>query len=208
LLDGAEVQEVREFESVSPSISSTPSSPRSRSSRILRLAPAVAFAALALAALSAGIARGDNRASASVILEELANDAAHKDATAAIVQRGRDALERATRMRAAGDEAHAQLADGLALEEAETARDLVRALEVERMADDARRGATDAGAVGERERALLEEGIARNGRLKAELEELNKSRRAPTKTDKTAASDAGVKSVPGGGGVKSDGGAR
>jgi hypothetical protein len=176
-----------------------------RSVGILRLAQAVALAVLALAAFTAGIARGDNRTSAAAILDELANDAVHKAAIGAIVQRGRDALERATRMRAAGDEAHAQLADGLAQEEAETARDLVRALEVERLADDARRGATDAGVVGERERALLEEGIARNGRLKAEIEELNKSRRGPSKTDK---SDGGVKSVGAGGGAKSDGGLR
>ena len=156
------MQEVRGCENVSAFI---------RSLGVFRWAPAVAFAALALAALTAGIAHGDNRTSATAILDELANDAVHKAAIGAIVQRGRDALERATRMRAAGDEAHAQLADGLALEEAETARDLVRALEVERMADDARRGTTDAGAVGERERALLEEGIARNGRLKAEIED-------------------------------------
>jgi hypothetical protein len=159
-----------------------------------------------MAALAGGIARGDNRASATAILDELGNDAAHKAATAAIVQRGRDALERATRMRAAGDEAHAQLADGLALEEAETGRDLVRALEVERRADDARRGATDAGAVGDRERALLEEGIARNGRLKAEIEELSKSRRAPAKGDKPDRADRSDGGVKGGGG-KTDGGA-
>jgi hypothetical protein len=160
---------------------------------------AAGFAAIALAAaLAAGIALGDTRGQAAATLDQLANDAAHKDATAAIVQRGRDALERATRMRAAGDEAHAQLADGLALEEAETGRDLVRALEVERAADEARRGATDAGVVGERERALLEEGIARNGRLKAEIDELERSH-APGK---------GGKSGNAGKGPTADGGAR
>jgi hypothetical protein len=121
-----------------------------------------------------GIAFADDRGTATALLNELANDSAHKDATAAIVQRGRDALERATRMRAAGDEAHAQLADGLAREEAEAGHDLVRALDAERMADDARRAATDAGTVGERERALLEEAIARNGRLRAEIDGLGK----------------------------------
>jgi hypothetical protein len=143
---------------------------------VRRVAVALASVAFAGAALAAGVALGDDRGTAAAILNELANDTAHKAATAAIVQRGRDALERATRMRASGDEAHAQLADGLAREEAETGHDLVRALDAERMADDARRAATDAGTVGERERALLEEGIARNGRLRAEIDLLGKKR--------------------------------
>ena len=143
---------------------------------VRRVAVALASVAFTGAALAAGVALGDDRGTAAAILSELANDTAHKAATAAIVQRGRDALERATRMRGSGDEAHAQLADGLAREEAETGHDLVRALDAERMADDARRAATDAGTVGERERALLEEGIARNGRLRAEIDELGRGR--------------------------------
>jgi hypothetical protein len=134
----------------------------------------VTFSGAALQIGLGGLAFADDRGTATALLNELANDAVHKEATAAIVQRGRDALERATRMRAAGDEAHAQLADGLAREEAESGHDLVRALDAERMADEARRAATDAGTVGERERALLEEGIARSGRLRAEIDELSK----------------------------------
>jgi hypothetical protein len=148
---------------------------------VRRCAVALATVAFAGAALAAGVAArnafaGDGGTAA--ILDNLSNDAAHKAPTAAIVQRGRDALERAVRMRAAGDEAHAQLADGLAREEAETAQDLVRALDAERTADEARRAATDAGTVGERERALLEEGIARNGRLHAEIQGLGGSDRS------------------------------
>jgi hypothetical protein len=126
--------------------------------------------------LAGTAAFADPSGEASAILDGLASDAKHKAATAAIVQRGKDALERATRMRAAGDEAHAKLADGLALELAETGRDLVRAIDVETTADETRRAATDAGVMGERERALLEEGIARNGRLKAEIAELDRTR--------------------------------
>ncbi|MGO9707799.1 MAG: hypothetical protein ACLQBL_02980 [Polyangiaceae bacterium] len=157
----------------------------------------------ALTTLATKDAFGDSGESATAMLDALANDAAHKEATAAIVQRGRDALERATRMRASGDEAHAKLADGLALEEAETGRDLVRALEAERMSDEARRAATDAGVVGERERALLEEGIARNGRLKAEIEDLSKAAGAGK-----ADAGGGVKGAGAARGSKSDGGAR
>src|SRR5271168_2625938 len=50
--------------------------------RLCYVAPAVALAALGMAALAGGIARGDNRASATAILDGLANDAPHKAATA------------------------------------------------------------------------------------------------------------------------------
>jgi hypothetical protein len=85
------------------------------------------------------------------------------------VTRARDALERATRMRNAGDEAHARLAEGLALEWAETARDRARTLAVETKAREAEVLTIEATARVERERALLEEAIARSGRLKAEV---------------------------------------
>jgi hypothetical protein len=155
----------------------------------------VALVGMGLAGVATGIARGDDRTSAAAILDALEHDEAHKAATASVVQQGRDALERATRMRASGDEAHAQLADGLARELAETGRDLVRALDAERMADDARRQATDAGVVGERERALLEEGIARNGRLKAEIDDLGKPQGKEPQTSKLATADAGTAPV-------------
>jgi hypothetical protein len=145
-----------------------------------------------LAALSVwGVAAADDRASTAALLDQLEHDPAHAPLVAGNVKRARAALERATRLRAAGDEGHARLADGLAREEAETARDLARAIDAERAADDARRGAIDAGVTGERERALLEEGIARNGRLRAQIDELGKPR-TEAKTSRTAASDAGA----------------
>ena len=97
------------------------------------------------------------------------------------ITRSRDALERATRMRNAGDEAHARLADGLALEWAATARDRARTTAVETKAREAEVATVDATARVERERALLEEAIARSGRLKAELALLTK-KSGPTKT--------------------------
>lgn len=134
-------------------------------------------------------ALGDDRATTASILDVLDRDVAHKAAIASQVQRAKDAVERATRFRAAGDESHARIADGLASEEAEAALDLVKAIDAERAADEARRGAIDAGVVGERERALLEEGIARNGRLRAEIDELARPR-ADAKTARTAATPA------------------
>jgi hypothetical protein len=175
----------------------------------VRVALGLAAVAFAGAVFAAGIARGDDRATATAILNDLAGDTVHKDATAAIVQRGRDALERATRMRASGDEAHARLADGLALEEAQTGQDLVRALDAERTADEARRAATDAGTVGDRERALLEEGIARTGRLRKELDELGKGADATGPKDKARrGADAGSGAPPARAPAKADGGSR
>jgi hypothetical protein len=155
----------------------------------------MAWLAFAGVVLVTTAAHGDDRGTATAILDELAKDTTHKDALAPIVLRGRDALERATRMRQAGDEAHARLADGLAREEAETGRDLVRALEAERTADDARRAATDAGTMGERERALLEDGIARNGRLRSEIDAIGKGSAA--KGRPSASSDAGAPKTAG-----------
>jgi hypothetical protein len=150
-----------------------------------------AIAGVAGAGLVTAIAAADDRASTASAIDQLDHDAVHKVAIAAPLQRAKDAVERATRLRAAGDEPHARLADGLAREEAEAATDLARALDAEKAASDARKGATDAGVVGDRERALLEEGIARNGRLKAELDEIARPHADTTKTSK--AMDGGTK---------------
>jgi hypothetical protein len=141
-------------------------------------------------------ARGDDRAATESMLQEAEREPARKAATADVVRRAREAIERATRLRSAGDETHAKLADGLAKELAETARDLGRTVDAERQAADARRGALDAGAQAERERALLEEGIAQNGRLRAELAEAERTgKEAPLKTNAAGAAagaDAGT----------------
>ncbi len=150
------------------------------------------------AVAAATMAWGDDRATTASTLDALDHDAVHKEAIAANVKRAKDAVERATRLRAAGDEAHARLADGLAREEAEGAEDLARAIDAEKAANDARRAATDAGVTGDRERALLEEGIARNGRLKAELAEIARPHvetktSAEAKAPRAAAVDGGAR---------------
>jgi hypothetical protein len=176
--------------------------------------------ALAFASLLAGVgvaggawswsttARGDERASTAALLDELERDAAHKADLAELIKRARGAMERAARLRSAGDESHARLADGLAREQAETARDLGRAIDAERAADDARRGAMDAGTAGDRERALLEEGIARNGRLRAQIDAVAKPL-AETKTSAQARTgDGGAPPPPPKGKPAADGGAQ
>jgi hypothetical protein len=167
--------------------------------RSLRFALAgLTVTALASALALVSAARADERTSVESVLAGLNGDAAHKAATAELVAHAREALERATRLRTAGDETHAKLADGLAREHADAARDLARAIDAEEKATAARRAAIDAGAQVERERALLEEGIAQNGRLRAALDELERGRKeAPLKTNAAgAAADAGVKALP------------
>ena len=112
---------------------------------------------LALGAIAAEpSAWADDHADAVALVTQLEQDGAHRAATADAVAKAKDALERAQRMRAAGDVAHAKAADGLALEWAQAGRDLAKAV--------------DAQAQLERSRALVEEALASVGRLQAELD--------------------------------------
>jgi hypothetical protein len=134
------------------------------------LAAGVATAAL-LVGVAASAQPADEHAAASAIVQQLSADQPHQAVTADALLEARNALERATRLRVAGDEAHAKAADGLALEWAETARDVVRAADAEAAAADLRHKALDAQAQLERSRALVEEAIASIGRLQAELDQ-------------------------------------
>jgi hypothetical protein len=96
-------------------------------------------------------------------------------------------------MRQAGDETRALATEGLARRWVELARDLARTADAEAQAGLLRSAANDAGAHVERERALLEETIARTGRLKAEIETAeHEETSAPSHTSGVAKnSDAG-----------------
>lgn len=83
-------------------------------------------------------------------------------------------LDKATQLRSLNDAARAEMAEDVALEWAETARDLVAAVEDERAADDEGKAAITAATKAERARQLLEEAIARRGRLQAALDALEK----------------------------------
>ncbi len=157
------------------------------------LAPRSPVRLVALAALAAGLAVGalaaaapDERTATEDALREVERSP-KKDVAAEMTTRSRAALERAAKLRSSGDEAHARLAEGLAKSWAEGARDVLHAVDIEEKAQAARRGATDAGIVAERERALLEEGIARSGRLRAQLESTERdSREQPARTSAAA----------------------
>lgn len=147
-------------------------------STVLRFAPwKLAVTAASFAALVGPIARaGDDPRTA---IAQLESDAGHRAIVAEAIAHARDALERAARLHALHDEAHAAEADSLALEWASAGRDLARAVDAEARAGEARRKATEARAQLERSKALVEEAIARVGRLETEIAQAQRSSRTP-----------------------------
>lgn len=134
----------------------------------------------------------DDRAATEAVLRDV-DGSLRKDVAAEMVTRARAALDRAAKLRASGDEAHARLADALAKAWAEAARDVVHATDLEERAQAARRAATDAGVLAERERALLEEGIAQSGRIRALLETVEReSKEQPARTSSAANAAGGA----------------
>jgi hypothetical protein len=123
----------------------------------------------AISTVNTAGAQGNDRAAAEALVGPM-EKAPPAPVTAEALARASDALEQATRFRAAGDEAHAKAADGLAREWAETARDLALAAATEKQAEERKRQAIQAQAQLERTRALVEDGIARLGRIRAELD--------------------------------------
>jgi len=184
---------------------------------------------IAIVTLASGLGLGvaaaaspDDRTTTEALLREV-ETSAKKDVSAEMIARSRAALDRASKLRGTGDEPHAKLADGLARTWAESARDVIRAVDVEEKAQAARRAATDAGVVAERERALLEEGIAQSGRLRAQLDSVEReAKEQPARTSAAANSDLdggakrpkaqavtpGTSGASGSTGVAKDGGAR
>jgi hypothetical protein len=159
-----------------------PSAPRGRKegamlratrtyARVLAMAPA---AVLLLSTPPAAQAQGDDRTIAQALVAALEHDSAHASVLAEPLARARDAVEQAARLRAVGDEAHARAADGLAREWAETGRDLARASDAEQQAADSRKKALESQARLSRTRTLVEEAIARVGRLSAEIAQTNR----------------------------------
>lgn len=115
-------------------------------------------------------------AAAEKLLQEIGARAARDPGTAkvvaAAVESSKKSLERAHGARVSGDEAHARMLDGLALEWASTARDLERAAAAEQSSLAAAKAAADATTQAERARSLLEETQARRLRAQAELEKV------------------------------------
>lgn len=143
-------------------------------------------------------AKDDDRAVAESALREAEGTARGKELAKEPIQRAREALERAQRLRDVRDEPRARLCDGLARTWAETARDVVKAADLEARAGAVRANASDAGAQVERERAQLEEGLGQQGRLRAQLEAIeHETKRGPDRTSAVAKDDTKKVAIPG-----------
>lgn len=146
--------------------------------------------------LALGSGGGGERTTAETLLREV-DASPQKEVARDYVARSRAALDRAARLRSAGDETHARLADSLARAWAEAARDLTRAAATEQSAATLRRDANDAGVIADRERALLEEAIAQSGRLRAQLEAHEREgKEQPARTSTAAVTSEGSKPKP------------
>lgn len=114
-------------------------------------------------------------ATAERIVKTLAGkkrDASMAKVIAEPLRQARAALERARGARVSGDVRHARMFDAVALEWAETARDLERAAAAEAVASTSAGQAREVGTKVERARTLLSETQARRGHAAAELERL------------------------------------
>lgn len=159
---------------------------------------ALLVGALSVGASSIALAKDDDRTVAEATLREVEGSPKGKELAKEPLSRAHEALDRAQRLRDVRDEPRAHLCDGLARMWAETARDIVHASETESRAEVARANATDAGAQVERERALLEEGLGQQGRLRAQLETLeHETKHGPDRTSAVAKDDPKKVAIPG-----------
>jgi hypothetical protein len=133
----------------------------------------------AVFATVAGAAARGSAPRAEAILSQLESDATSKPTTAGAVAQARKALERSRNARAARDQAHAEMLDDLALEWAELGQDTVRATQTEAQAEALERQLLETETKTVRARALLEEMIARRGRAREKLEQLESAAAPP-----------------------------
>ena len=110
----------------------------------------------------------DSRATSDIVASLAGNDASPPGA-AELLERVANARQKASALRAKGDEARAKVADGLAYKWALVARDVAAAEKRESETTATQLAAVDAGVQAQRERALLEEMVAQNGRLSAQI---------------------------------------
>lgn len=130
-------------------------------------------AALSLAGAAFATREGDDRDRAEAALATLERVPEHARLGHELVSEARRALRRADEARAAGDTRHAPDLDALGREQAETATDLVRAVEAEKKLVLVQKQISDVETRTSRAKALLEEAVARRGRAQVRLDELD-----------------------------------
>jgi colicin import membrane protein len=127
--------------------------------------------------LSAAADSGSDRDVASRLISELGKQPAQAKLAHEPLDKAAKALQRAEDARAAGDQLHGAELEGLGREWAETASDLVRAASVEQKLAGVQKELTETETRLVRARALIEETVARRGRAKEKLEQLEKSKK-------------------------------
>jgi chromosome segregation ATPase len=124
-------------------------------------------------ALAAG---GSDREVASDVVERLAKQPDSARLAQEPIDKARHALRRAADARAAADHLHGAELEALAREWAETGSDLVRAAAAEKKLAETQRELSETETRLIRARALLEESVARQGRAKQKLGQLEAER--------------------------------
>ncbi len=151
-----------------------------------RLAALVVLACAVPVAWTVSAAPGQSdRALTTSILHQVASAPSASPVARPIAQ-ARKALDRAQDARASGDEVHAVMLEGLALEWAELAQDILRASDAERAVDTSQAAAASASIRVQRSRAMLEELAARKARASAQMQELASKTGVPTDAAKPA----------------------
>jgi hypothetical protein len=110
---------------------------------------------------------------AKQLIESVESVAAHRQLASEPLGKAKNALERSENARRSQDAAHADMLDALALEWAETARDLTRAAELEKKVSDVQQKGADVEAKTVRAMAIVEAAVARRGRAEEKLKALD-----------------------------------
>jgi chromosome segregation ATPase len=157
------------------------------------------LAALALLTSLGGAAlatrSGSDRDRAEGALAALASQSAHARLAREPMAAARRALARSDEARAAGDTRHAPELDALAREHAELGTDLVRAALAEQKLGDVQKELTAVETQLTRARSLLEETLARRGRARAKLDQLEARKKAAP--EQSPAAKPAPKAAPG-----------
>jgi hypothetical protein len=146
--------------------------------RQIRGGTAQALAIAAVLVLASSLVHADTVAAgqqAKALLDSLEKAPETKRIARDPLNQARGALERAQSARQSRDEAHAALLDSLALEWAQTARDLASAADLEKRASEVQEQAAKAEAQSVRAQAIVEAAVARRGRARERIEVLGEA---------------------------------
>jgi hypothetical protein len=144
----------------------------------------LSFLAIAVGLACSGPAFAADGGDFERTLGQLSEDSAHQAVIRDALSKARAALKRAQELDLAADGKHASMMmRAVAREWVQVARDLVRAADAEQRATESERRRTELETKTVRGRALLEETVARRGRAKALLQQLEEEQEQAGKAD-------------------------